>query len=218
MSNRRWQWRIKSRRVRKLRTIEYKLLIVIEGLRSYYLQEIIVVRWLMVKKVRLVPAVKIFRSPQESLNVDEFHVISYVRIVRYPEELVGLDCLALILPWPKEESGFQPAPRGGTIRAGQSFFPSNILTFQAGKPFHSLTFDCKALVIHMIALEVVTDMLCFNYISSKLLYIFSITSSLMKYVKYIRLGVPYNGNFLEADFDKLGRERKRLKRIHTAAL
>jgi hypothetical protein len=43
-------------------------LIVIEGLRSYYLQEIIVVGWLVVKKVRPVPAVKIFRSPQGSLN------------------------------------------------------------------------------------------------------------------------------------------------------
>jgi hypothetical protein len=46
--------------VRRLRIIEYKLLIMIKGLRSYYLQEIIVVRWLMVKKVRPVSAVKKF--------------------------------------------------------------------------------------------------------------------------------------------------------------
>jgi hypothetical protein len=51
---------------------------------------------------------------------------------------------------------------------------------------------------------------------SHVLYVFSRDST--KCSKCTRKGVPYDRNFLEADFDKLSEEKARLEAIRTRAL
>jgi hypothetical protein len=65
-------------------------------------------------------------------------------------------------------------------------------------------------------LRAIVIVLCTSYTRARTLYVFSGDSS--KYSECTCKGVPYNGNFFKADFDKLLEEKDRLKATRTRVI